>query len=189
MDLTKRDILSLWCKSSIMNFTQYFFQQQYGRSFVVGEHHVKISQALDDVLNGRITRLIINIAPRYGKTELAVKNLIAAGLALNPSAKFIHLSYSDDLALDNSEAVKDLVTSQAYQDLFPDVKIKPSAKAKNKWYTTEAGGVYARAAGGQVTGFGAGQVDKLPTSDDQQKDDELKLDEMLALGGQTTFAG
>src|SRR5690606_1967709 len=113
----------------------------------------------------------------------------AAGLALNPSAKFIHLSYSDDLALDNSEAVKDLVTSQAYQDLFPDVKIKPSAKAKNKWYTTEAGGVYARAAGGQVTGFGAGQVDKLPTSDDQQKDDELNLDEMLALGGQTTFAG
>ena len=186
--MTKAQILALWCKSSTMNFTQYFFQKQYGRSFVVGDHHTRIAQALDDVLMGRITRLIINIAPRYGKTELAVKNFIAEGLAINPSAKFIHLSYSDDLALDNSEAVKDLVTSDAYQQLFPDVQLKASAKAKNKWYTTEGGGVYARAAGGQVTGFGAGQVDKTE-ADILQNDDELSLDEMLALGGETTFAG
>src|SRR5690606_4043078 len=94
---TKRDVIALWCKSSMMNYTKYFFQKQYGRSFVVGEHHVKIAKALDDVLMGRITRLIINIAPRYGKTELAVKNFISAGLSINPAAKFIHLSYSDDL--------------------------------------------------------------------------------------------
>ncbi|MGV6945024.1 phage terminase large subunit [Sphingobacterium kyonggiense] len=171
-----------------MNFTQYFFQKQYGRSFVVGDHHTRIAAALDDVLMGKITRLIINIAPRYGKTELAVKNFIAEGLAINPASKFIHLSYSDDLALDNSEAVKDLVTSSDYQALFPDVQLKASAKAKNKWYTTEGGGVYARAAGGQVTGFGAGQVDKTE-ADILQADDELSLDEMLALGGETTFAG
>ena len=185
---TKRDVIALWCKSSMMNYTKYFFQKQYGRSFVVGEHHVKIAKALDDVLMGRITRLIINIAPRYGKTELAVKNFISAGLSINPAAKFIHLSYSDDLALDNSEAVKDLVTSEAYQELFPDVQLKQGATAKNKWYTTQGGGVYARAAGGQVTGFGAGQVDKDPTSD-EQKDEELSLDEMMALGGETTFGG
>lgn len=185
---TKRDVISLWCKSNMMNYTQYFFQKQYGRSFVVGEHHVKIAKALDDVLMGRIRRLIINIAPRYGKTELAVKNFISAGLAINPAAKFIHLSYSDDLALDNSEAVKDLVTSEAYQQLFPDVQLKASATAKNKWYTTQGGGVYARAAGGQVTGFGAGQVDEEP-SEEQLQDDVLSFDEMLALGDQTTFGG
>ncbi|MGJ1431604.1 phage terminase large subunit [Sphingobacterium spiritivorum] len=179
---TKRDIIALWCKSSILNYTKYFFQKQYSRSFVVGDHHVKIAKALDDVLMGRITRLIINIAPRYGKTELAVKNLISAGLAINPASKFIHLSYSDDLALDNSEAVKDLVQSEAYQQLFPDVELKQGSGAKNKWYTTQGGGVYARAAGGQVTGFGAGQVDT-ETSADQLQDEELDLDEMLAMGG------
>lgn len=180
---TRRDIVALWCKSSIMNYTQYFFQKQYSRGFVVGDHHVKIAKALDDVLMGRITRLIINIAPRYGKTELAVKNFISAGLAINPASKFIHLSYSDDLALDNSEAVKDLVTSDAYQQLFPDVELKQGSGAKNKWYTTQGGGVYARAAGGQVTGFGAGQVDNEP-SREQLQEDELELEEMLALGGE-----
>jgi hypothetical protein len=103
--------------------------------------------------------LIINIAPRYGKTEVAVKNFIAKGLAHNPAAKFIHLSYSDDLALDNSEEVKDIIKSAEYQQLFPEVQIKPGTDSKKKWYTTKGGGVYATAAAGQVTGFGAGKVD------------------------------
>lgn len=93
-------------------------------------------------------------------TELAVKNFISHGLSLNPAAKFIHLSYSDSLALDNSEEVKDLIEEDFYQELFPEVRIKKDSKAKNKWYTDKGGGVYARSAAGQVTGFGAGSVDE-----------------------------
>lgn len=159
MVYTKRDIIKNYCLASTLNFTCYFFKKQYNRNFVIGDHHRQITEKLDGVLRGEITKLIINIAPRYGKTELAVKSFIANGLALNPAAKFIHLSYSDDLALDNSEAVKDLVTSPDFTDIYPDVQIKPGSASKKKWYTTAGGGVYATAAGGQVTGFGAGQVD------------------------------
>jgi hypothetical protein len=160
---TDTDLLSVAkvkCLKSLLFHTRYFFKHQYNRKFVIGEHHEIICNALERILRGELRRLIINIAPRYGKTEIAVKSFISHGLALNPSAKFIHLSYADDLALDNSETVKDLITTQSYQELFPDVKIKKDAKAKNKWYTTQNGGVLARAAGGQVTGFGAGQVDE-----------------------------
>lgn len=149
------------CKEDILFFTRYFFVQRFGRKFVVGEHHIKICEALMKVINGDITRLIINIAPRYGKTELVVKNFMAYGLAINPAAKFIHLSYADDLALDNSEEAKSIVQSDAYQALFPDVKIKPRSDSKKKWYTQKAGGVYATSTGGQVTGFGAGTVDDI----------------------------
>src|SRR5687767_8971707 len=97
------------CLSEMLFFTRYCFKKKTGRKFVIGEHHQLISAALDRVLRGECRRLIINIAPRYGKTELAVKNFIAAGLAINPQAKFIHLSYSDNLALDNSEEVRDMV--------------------------------------------------------------------------------
>lgn len=146
-------------QASLMAFTRFFFKAQYKRKFIIGEHHRIIAKALERVMAGQCRRLIINIAPRYGKTELAVKNFIAHGLAVNPSAKFIHLSYADTLALDNSEAVKDLISSKEYQTLFPEVQIKVDSRAKEKWYTTQGGGVLARAAGGQVTGFGAGQVD------------------------------
>ncbi len=147
------------CESSTLNFTRYFFKQRFNRKFIVSDHHKKICEALDKVVSGEIKRLIINIAPRYGKTELAVKNFMAYGLAINPAARFIHLSYSDDLALDNSEEVKDIVAHPSYQQLFSKVKIKPRSDAKKKWYTTEGGGVYATSTAGQVTGFGAGRVD------------------------------
>jgi len=175
------------CLKSLLFHTRYFFKHQYNRKFVIGEHHEIICNALERILSGDLKRLIINIAPRYGKTELAVKAFISHGLALNPSAKFIHLSYADDLALDNSETVKDLIQTEAYQQLFPAVQIKKDAKAKNKWYTTQNGGVLARAAGGQVTGFGAGKVDEEEDFDEWlngiEQTGKSQLEKKFSFGG------
>jgi predicted phage terminase large subunit-like protein len=145
-------------KASFLLFNRYFHKKLQNQSFIVSDHHEQIIKALYRVYNGETKRLIINIAPRYGKTQIAVKNFIAWCLANNPSASFIHLSYSDTLALDNSEAIRDIVTSAEYQLLFPEVKIKKDSNAKNKWYTDQGGGVYATATGGQITGFGAGAI-------------------------------
>lgn len=178
------------CQKSLLFHTRFFFKKQYNRRFVVNHHHEVITDALERVLLGKCKRLIINVAPRYSKTELAVKNFISNGLGLNPAAKFIHLSYSDSLALDNSESVKDLCQSADYQALFPEVQIKKSSKAKEKWYTTVGGGVLARSAGGSVTGFGAGAVDDPDDDIDEfiagigeQQGDEHLLDIKYRFGG------
>jgi hypothetical protein len=159
-NIARLQVAKVKCLESIEFHTRYFFKKQYGKKYILGEHHAIICEALERVLRGECKRLIINVAPRYGKTELAVKSMISHGLALNPGAKFIHLSYGDAIALDNSESIKDLIESEDYQALFPEVKIKVDSKAKDKWYTTKKGGVLARAAAGQVTGFGAGAVDE-----------------------------
>lgn len=175
------DILKTWCLMKTLNFTRYFFKQMYKRKFVVGDHHVQISDALDLVLAGKIKKLIINIAPRYGKTELAVKNFIAKGLALNPKAKFIHLSYSDDLARDNSSGVQAIMRESAYQRLFEAQPTSPNSKM---WYTKEGGGLYAVSSAGQVTGFGAGLVDE-----EQENIDEDLLDEFMPFIDGSAFGG
>lgn len=113
------DVIRTFVLQGTLNFTRYFFKIRQKRKFVIGKHHREIAAALDKVLCGEITRLIINIAPRYGKTELAVKNFIAEGLAINPKAKFIHLSYSDDLARDNSRGVQDIINEPEYRRIFP----------------------------------------------------------------------
>jgi len=161
------------CLKSTLFFTQYNFEKIKREQFIVNEHHRIIADALDKVFSGEITRLIINIAPRYTKTEMAVKNFIAKGLAHNPKAKFIHLSYSDSLALDNSNSIRDTCKDQNYQQLFPEVQISPTSDSKKKWYTTMGGGVYATAAGGQVTGFGAGAIDH--SEDSLTEDEDLKF--------------
>lgn len=145
--------------------TRYFFAQENGRKFNVGEHHKRISATLDRVFNGECTRLMINMPPRYSKTEM-LKALVKKGIAMNPASKYLLLSYSDNLALENSENIKDVVASEWYHDLFPWVEIKRDSKAKKSWKTTAGGGVYAVSSDGQVTGFGAGLVKEEYEEDD-----------------------
>jgi hypothetical protein len=148
------------CDNSFEFFVRYFFKKKFGKKFIMNEHHYIIIDTLEKIARGELKRVIFNIAPRYSKTELVVKNFIAWCLSLNDSAKFIHLSYSDQLALDNSEEIKDLISSDEYKHIYPNVEIKKDSRAKNKWYTSSMGGVLARSSSGQVTGFGAGRVDE-----------------------------
>lgn len=114
--------------------------------------------------------------PRYGKTEEVVINWPAQCIARDPKCKFIHLSYSNDLALDNSSKCKELILSDAYQE-FWKVKLKDDSKSKQKWYTAEGGGLYATAAGGAITGFGAGSTESDEFCGAIIIDDPLKVDD------------
>jgi len=116
---------------------------------------------------------------------------MARCIARNPRAKFIHLSYSDELALDNSAKCRETVTSKEYQD-FWNVKIKADADSKKKWYTEQGGGVYATAAGGAVTGFGAGSLADVSAEQQEQLDEadaalDADIDEFFADDGKETL--
>lgn len=152
-------LLKYKLENDFLFFTRYFFKENYNRKFVVNDHHIQIANKLKEVIDGKCKRLIINIAPRYGKTELAVKAFIAYGLAISPSSKFLHVSYSQELAVANSEEIRDNFILNAEYDRIFNVGLKPSSTAKKKWETVDGGVVYATATGGQVTGFGAGSVD------------------------------
>ena len=169
-------VLKVMCEKDLLFFTRYIYKENHRRNFIVAPHFVLIANKLMDVINGKTKRLIINIPPRYGKTELAVKNFIAYGLAINPSAKFIHLSYSDDLALDNSSQAKEYIESDAFQK-FWQMKLKKDAQGKKKWFNESGGGVYATASGGAITGFGAGVPESKVFSGAIIIDDPLKPDD------------
>ncbi len=109
-------------------------------------------------MGGEITRLIINIPPGFTKTQMCVVDFVARGLAINPRARFIHASYSEALVQENSLAIRDTVTSEDYQALWP-LELRKDAKAKGLWKTREGGGILARPSGGSITGFRAGRME------------------------------
>ena len=168
-----------YCESHLLNFTRYIYKENHRRIFTVAPHFVLMANALMDVISGETKRLIINIPPRYGKTELAVKMFIAYGLALNSQSKFIHLSYSDDLALDNSSQTKEYIESDSFQELWK-MQLKKDAQGKKKWFNEEGGGCYATGAGGAITGFGAGVTDSEVFSGAIIIDDPLKPDDAFS---------
>lgn len=142
-----------------MQFMRYFFSFREGSKMVLNWHHYVIEYVLQAVYDGKIKRLIVNIAPGYTKTEQVVINFICRGLALNPRSKYIYSSFSQDLVLEHSSKIKDTVESDEYQSLWP-MATKNDAKAKGKWFTEAGGGMIAVPSGGKVTGFRAGRMDK-----------------------------
>ena len=155
--MTKNDVIRVALESDLLLFIRYLYKEHHKRNFEVTRHLEEIAKALYKVYNGETTRLIINMPPRYGKTELAIKMFISWCLAKQPASKFIHLSYSGDLALDNSSQTKEYINSEAYQSLW-QMDLKHDAQGEQKWFNTSGGGVYATSTGGAITGFGAGST-------------------------------
>ena len=156
LDPEARAVLTSKLLTDFEFFTRFFFKQIYGRKFVLARHHHLIAEKMKAVVRGDIRRLIINIPPRYSKTEMAVRSFISWCMANNPRAKFMHLSYADTLVKDNSDAIRDIIKSPAFAALFPACTISPKTDSKEKWYTEQGGGLYAVSTGSPITGFGAG---------------------------------
>jgi len=161
-------------------FSRWMFLQRKGFAWKRAEHHKIICDALMRVFNGECTRLIINVPPRYSKTELAVINFMAWALGKVPESEFIHTSYSGKLASKNAFQTRDLVQSPAYREIFPKLVLRHDSKAKDDWKTTDDGCVYAVGAGGSITGYGAGKqrpgFGGAIIIDDPHKADEARSD-------------
>lgn len=148
----------LECEESGLYFSRYFFKQRTGGKMIVAPHHHAIQNALDRVISGEITRLIINVPPGYTKTELATINMMGRGMAINNRARFMHLSYSHNLALLNSSTTRTMIKSKVFQSMWP-MKLRDDTDSKALWWNEFGGGVYASSAAGQVTGFRAGHME------------------------------
>lgn len=160
---------------------RWFFPEREGLDLIVGPHHHIICNTLDRVLSGEITRLIITLPPGYTKTEAAVVNFIAKGFQINPAARFIHATFSDQLAGENSDKIKTFVQMPDFQELCdPKFSVKMDSQARDRWQTTAGGGMLAKAAGGPITGFRAGRMEKGKFTGALVIDDPLKPDEAFS---------
>lgn len=177
--VAKRKAEALSSAGKLLDFARWYFPEREGMDFIEGPHHRVIGDTLDKVFSGEITRLIITVPPGYTKTEMAVVNFMAKGFQVNPAARFIHATFSDDLARENSDKVRGLIALEGFQDVRP-VAIRADTNAKDRWKTVDGGGLLAKAAGGPITGFRAGYMDKTKFTGALVIDDPLKPDDAFS---------
>ena len=167
------------CEEDGMYFVRYMQKAVTGDKFNLAPFHQTIQNALDKTMlppdhPEHVNRLIINVPPGYGKTLMSSVMYMARGLAINPKARFLHISYSTTLVTDNSSDTKDVVECDEFQALWP-MSVRKDKKAKSMWFTEDAGGVNAKSIDGQVTGFRGGKLDKVKFSGAMIIDDPLKV--------------
>lgn len=134
------------------------FRARKGADMLPASHHKPICDALERVVIGKTKRLIINIPPRSGKTEIAVINFMAWCMGNWPDSEFIHASYSKRLATANTYAVRATMMHEVYREIFGHTSLADDSKAKDEFRTEHGGIVYATGAEGSITGYGAGKM-------------------------------
>ena len=144
--------------SRLLDFTKYVYTTRRYAPFHDNWHQQAICDALERVIIGETKRLIINVPPRSGKTEIAVKNFIAWSMGIYPDSEFIHASYSKRLAAANTYDIRAIMQHERYLELFPKVKLQEDSRAKDEFRTTVGGVVYATGAEGTITGYGASKM-------------------------------
>ena len=156
-------------KTDFMAYVRYVWP-----NFIHGRHHEKMAEAFQRVAEGQVKRLIINMPPRHTKSEFASYLLPSWFLGKYPGKKIIQTSHTAELAVGFGRKVRNLVDSDRYKDVFPEVALQADSKAAGRWATNYSGEYFAIGVGGAVTGKGA----DLLIIDDPHSEQEATLAEV-----------
>jgi Uncharacterized protein conserved in bacteria len=109
--------------------------------FIAGRHHRIIAEKLERVARGELKRLIINMAPRHTKSEFASYLFPAWFMGRDPKKKIIQATHTTELAVNFGRKTKNLLESDEFKEIFPEVKLAVDSKASGRWDTNK-GGMY-----------------------------------------------
>jgi predicted phage terminase large subunit-like protein len=123
--------------------------------FIYGRHHKVMAKKFEEIAEGKIRRLIINMPPRHTKSEFASYLLPAWFLGRFPQKKIIQCSNTAELAVGFGRKVRNLLDSDVYTKVFPGIALRQDSKAAGRWATNKSGEYFAIGVGGTVTGKGA----------------------------------
>lgn len=160
----KRDKV-IKAKTSMLGFAHNLYP-----GFKEGAHHRILSRLFQDIITGAKKRVIINIAPRMGKSIFSSYLFPAYFLGYFPEKKIIMGTHTATLSEDFGRQVKNLIDSAEYSAIFPFTKLAHDKKAGGNWGTTLSGEYYAVGVGGSIAGRGA----DLFVIDDPHSEQDIK---------------
>ena len=130
------------------------------RSYLSGSAEAREANSLKSTAKTSpelITRLMLNMPPSYGKTEIIARCFIAWALGNYPTRKFIYISYSDELCRKISNQVRDLIKSPFFASVFGKNPLFLQDNA-NEFVLKEGGGLFVTTLKSAITGFHAHQI-------------------------------
>lgn len=171
---TRKEILQELLRRKLATEHLIKFTEFTNAQYRAAAHHMLIAEKLEAVERGEIDRLMINMPPRHGKSELASRRFPAWFLGRHPSKSVIAASYNSDLASDFGRQVRNVVSSPDYGKLFR-ASLAEDSRAANRWNTKEGGSYVAAGVGTAITGRGADilLIDD-PLKDREEADSELQ---------------
>ena len=124
-------------------------------NYKVGKHHRRLADLLMAMERGEEDRIGVSVPPRHGKSQLVSIFFPAWYLGRNPGKQILMVSHTGDLAVDFGRKVRNLVGSDKFKEIFPNVSLSADSKSAGRWNTNAGGVYYACGVGAALAGRGA----------------------------------
>ena len=154
------------CQKDFLKFVKHM----WGDAFIQGKHHKIIAEKFNRIAQGKLKRLIVCLPPRHSKSEFASTFLPAWLMGLNGSLKIIQCTHTAELAVRFGRKVRNLIDSEDYKFIFPNLSLQADNKSAGRWTTNQEGEAFYAGVGGAITGRGA---DLLIIDDPHSEQDAL----------------
>ena len=159
----ERAFLRKLFENDFLSFCAYFFKVNTGETMKINWHHKYVCSMLDKVRKGEVQNLIISISPGASKSVILSRLFPAYCYAMNPHSRFLLTSYSDDLVEAHSLAIKDMIGSKEFRQLYPGYSFKMDSNKKAEWQLqyngSNVGEFSAISIKGGLTGRRAGYME------------------------------
>jgi predicted phage terminase large subunit-like protein len=168
--LRKEEMLQRARNGGLLSFSMLTFEK-----YEANWHHLITCSFLNQFIKKKIRRLIVEMPPRYGKSELTSRRLPALLHGLYPDDEILAASYNSELASDMTVDVQRIMDRPDYAEIFPYVRITPAgtmskyARTRNehelipvqrpdRYWHYPRGSYRSAGIGGSFTGRGANWV-------------------------------
>ena len=152
-------------QTDFLSFAKYVWPEA-----IFGAHHTKMADAFNRLADGTLKRLIVNMPPRHTKSEFSSYLLPAFIMGRKPKTKIIQATHTGELAVRFGRKVRNLMDTEEYKQVYPNVALRADSKAAGRWDTDHGGEYFAVGVGGAMTGRGA---DLLIIDDPHSEQDAL----------------
>ena len=151
------------------------------KPFLPNWHIDVMGEYLEGVTAGHIRRLVINMPPRYGKSQLVAVLWPAWEWAQRPSGRWLFASFSERLAHKHSQDRRRVLRDHWYQARWGhQVRLMQDQQEKAEFHNTRRGVMAAMSMGGAVTGRGGDRlVIDDPHSPEQAESDVLRQQALI----------
>lgn len=179
--VTEDELLASICRDDFYQFVKEFTEVVIAEEMVWNWHIPYLCKQLqvmaERVFKGeaKLYDLVINIPPGTTKSTICSVMFPAWIWTRMKEARFIGASYAHHLAMDLARKCRDVVTSEKYQRLFPEVELRTDQNTKGYFANTSGGYRYSVGTNGSVLGMHAHFIVVDDPIDPESVESELDL--------------
>lgn len=175
-DATVNALRGELCKDSLYYFVLYFWDTIISDKYI-DNWHVKaicdeLQPHLERALKGEKKEcdIVVNISPGTTKSTIISQMLPAWAWARQPESIILTSTNSDKLTAKNAMRSKDIINSDKFKTLYPDITIRKDASAKTFYQNGSGGARYSfTTKGSKIGNHGNILIEDDPTTAKQAK--------------------